>query len=119
MSSRVDLPAPFGPTTPTAWPRGTARVTPVSTFSAPNRWCTSCTASRASASLTVPAPVTVQPHSLGQPHSQGPQRCGDRDGGVHRVVHHVQVIHELRVLALLPLAGEVVVHGDVLDRAAG
>jgi hypothetical protein len=31
MSIRVVFPAPFGPTTPSAWPRGTARLMPFST----------------------------------------------------------------------------------------
>ena len=65
MSSRVDLPAPFGPTTPTACPRGTARLTPVSTFSAPNCWCTSRTASRASS-----VPVTAVSWSRAVPPRQ-------------------------------------------------
>src|ERR1700722_16978014 len=33
---RVDLPAPFGPMTPKASPRGTAKVTESETFKAPN-----------------------------------------------------------------------------------
>ena len=33
--SKVDFPAPFGPTMPTAWPRGISRVTSSRTLSAP------------------------------------------------------------------------------------
>src|SRR2546430_11312869 len=64
--SRVVLPGPLGPMTPSAWPGSTVKVTPARALTPPNRLLTSRTASK-----LMPAPTLTLPRERGRRVARG------------------------------------------------
>src|SRR5207244_2522814 len=64
--SRVVLPAPLGPMTPSTWPGSTVKVTPARALTPPNRLLISRTASR-----LMPAPTLTLPRERGREIARG------------------------------------------------
>src|SRR5947207_3584033 len=80
--SRVVLPAPLGPMTPSTWPGSTVKVTPARALTPPNRLLISRTASR-----LMPAPTLTLPRQRGGEKAPGssagfaPRPSGIPEGG--------------------------------------